>query len=69
MYDDAAEAEQGYKVRYCHQGVHTVGDVPHHLQSDDTARKDADDVEHTVGQHPALALEILHAALAIIAPT
>ena len=67
--DDAAEAEQGDEVWYRHQGIHTVGDIPYQSEADDTAQEDTHNIQHAIDEHPALSLEILYAAFAIIAPS
>ena len=69
MNDDAAEAEQGDEVWYRHQGIHAVGDIPYQSEADDTAQEDTHNIQHAIDEHPALALEILYAAFAIIAPS
>ena len=36
---DAAEEEQGDKIRYGHQGIHTVGNIPNHVKVNDTTNE------------------------------
>lgn len=69
MNDDAAQAKQRDEVWYGHQGVHAVGDVPNQAETDDASYVNADDVEHTIAEHPSLSFEIFHASFSIIAPS
>ena len=65
---DAVEAEEGDEVGDGHEGVHAIGEVPYHGEIHDATGKHGQHIKHTEHQHPTLALEILHGALAIIAP-
>lgn len=69
MHDDAAEAEEGDEVRYRHEGVHAVGDVPYQSETDHASQEDAGDVEHTVAEHQLLAAQVLHTSFSIVAPS
>ena len=66
MHDDAAEAEEGDEVRYRHEGVHAVGDVPYQSETDYASYEDTGDVEHTVAEHQLLAAQVLHASFSIV---
>ncbi len=66
--DDIAQQEQGNEVRDRHEGIHAVGGVPHDVEADDAAHKDHGNEQDAVSQHPALTLEVLDGALAIVAP-
>ena len=69
MNDDAAEAEQGDEVRYRHEGVHAVGDVPYQTEIDHATNEDGDDIDDAEGNHPFLSSKIFYATLAIVTPT
>ena len=68
MHDDSAQTEQGDEVRYRHEGVHAVGDVPYQSETDYATDEDACNVEHTIGKHPFLALKVFYATFAVVAP-
>lgn len=69
MHDDAAEAEEGDEVRYRHEGVHAVGNVPYQSETDYASYEDTGDVEHSVAEHQLLAAQVLHASFSIVAPS
>ena len=68
MNDDAAQCQYRYQVRNSHQRIHAVGQVPHDVEVHHTAEEDGDDVEHSVDDHPAVALQVFYGPFAVVAP-
>ena len=69
MNDDTVEEDQREQIRDGHEGIHAVGYVPHDRKVCHTAGKYRQDVKQAVDVSPALALQILHRTLSVIAPS
>ena len=65
---NAAKQQQCHKVRYCHQGIHAVGNVPDDVEVDDAAKEQEDDVKDAIEAIGLALLDVVDGTLAIVAP-